>query len=104
MANAATLGGMKRIKMLMRDGLIRIGESKEAACEVRPGIACKFEQDRFGSPFDPDFAAHDAFDTTVDFSAHHAVVNPKRHARIMGRPMPDDKIDVACRNGASGRT
>ena len=73
-ADAAALVAVEGVKVRVGNELERVGESEEAAGQVRPGIALEFEQDWVSPASYPEFAAHEAFDAVVNLAAHHAVM------------------------------
>src|SRR5438046_1570986 len=72
---------MKRIEMVVRDALLRIGEGEQAAGEIGPGVPLEFERHRVGTALDPYFAAHDSLHAVIDLAAYYTVMNSKGHGK-----------------------
>src|ERR1035437_5237311 len=81
---------MERIKMGIRNALLRVREGQQATREVRPGVARQLKDHRFGTALDPNPAAHNSLHAVINLTAHHTVVNAKSHAAIMHHPQTGD--------------
>src|ERR1017187_3051704 len=81
---------MERIKMRIRNALLRVREGQHATREVRPRVARQLKDHRFGTALDPNLAAHHSLHAVINLTAHHAVVNTKSHAAIMHHPQTGD--------------
>src|SRR2546428_13336267 len=74
--------------MRVRNAVQRISEREQATGEVGMGVTLEFEYHRFSAAFHPDFPAHNSLGAIINFAAHHAVMESKRHEPMLAKKKP----------------